>query len=121
MLRLLDGFPDNVVAISALGRVTRRDYEQTLIPRVEEVLARHPKIRCYYELVAPFEGFDAGAAWEDLRVGIEHLTRWERMAVVTDVEWIHGAVTLFRFLLPGEMRVFGSADAAQARAWVSAP
>jgi hypothetical protein len=26
--------------------------------------------------------------WEDIKVDTEHFTRWERMAVVTDVEWI---------------------------------
>jgi hypothetical protein len=35
-----------------------------------------------------FSGIDAGAVWEDFRVGMEHLSRWERMAVVTDVEWL---------------------------------
>jgi hypothetical protein len=25
---------------------------------------------------------------EDFKFGMEHITRWERVAVVTDVEWI---------------------------------
>jgi hypothetical protein len=120
MLRLLEGFPDDVVAISALGRVTRRDYEETLIPCVDAALARHPKIRCYYELVGPFEGFDAGAAWDDLRLGIGHFTRWERIAIVTDVEWIRGAFRVFRFLFPGDMRIFGADQVRPARAWITA-
>lgn len=35
-----------------------------------------------------FSGIDAGAAWEDTKIGVEHLTRWERIAVVTDFDWM---------------------------------
>ncbi|HVN63399.1 MAG TPA: STAS/SEC14 domain-containing protein [Candidatus Binataceae bacterium] len=69
---------------------------------------------------AQFSGIDPGAAWEDFKVGVEHLTRWERAAVVTDVEWIHHAVNAFRFLMPGRIRVFPNNQAAQARAWIAA-
>ncbi len=47
MIELLEGFPDGVVAASAKGRVTKRDYDEVLIPRVNDVIARHPRIRCY--------------------------------------------------------------------------
>jgi hypothetical protein len=42
------------------------------------------------------------------------------MAVVTDVEWIRIALNFFRFLVPGEVRVFAMDRAAEARAWVAA-
>jgi hypothetical protein len=120
MIELLEGFPENVVAAAAIGHVTRRDYDDVLIPKVNAVLERQPNIRCYYELGARFQRFDAGAAWEDLRLGIRHLTQWERVAIVTDVEWIRTMVNVFRFLLPGEMRVYSTAQATDARAWISA-
>ena len=101
MIEPSQGFPDNVVACAAKGQVTKKDYEQALIPDVERALERNAKIRCYYELSPEFAGFDAGAAWEDAKLGIEHLTRWERVAVVTDVEWIRLATSAFRFLYAG--------------------
>jgi len=64
---------------------------------------------------------DAGAAWEDFKLGIGHLARWERVAVVTDVDWIRVAMNFFRFLLPGEMRVFATSRASEARRWIAAP
>jgi hypothetical protein len=51
---------------------------------------------------------------------MEHLTRWERVAVVTDVEWIKQTMRFFSFLMPGAMRVFPTSEAAQARAWIIA-
>ena len=39
MITLLDGYPDDVLAISATGQVTARDYEKVLIPEGEARLA----------------------------------------------------------------------------------
>jgi hypothetical protein len=32
----------------------------------------------YYEIAEDFSGFDPGAMWEDFKIGIEHLTRWDK-------------------------------------------
>lgn len=120
MIEVLHGFPDGVIAISARGRVSRSDYERVLIPEVRRTLERHGNIRCYYELGADFSGFEPGAVWEDFKLGLEHLSRWERVAVVTDIDWIRLAMNAFRFLVPGEIQVFASRQAADARKWISA-
>ena len=121
MIAVLDGFPDDVVAITAVGRVTRRDYDEVLIPKVNAVLEKRGKVRCYYELGPRFEGFDAGAVWEDFRLGVAHLARWERVAIVSDLDWIRVTANLFRFLLPARLGVFPTAEANEARAWIVAP
>jgi SpoIIAA-like len=120
VIEMMEGFPDNVIGIRAKGRVTRKDYLEVVIPTVENSLKRSAKVRLYYELGSEFSGIDLGAEWEDLKIGIEHLTRWERMAVVTDVAWIRHAVGAFRFVMPGELRVFTTAQASEARKWVVA-
>jgi hypothetical protein len=121
MIEVVNGMPDNVVAFAATGRVTKKDYDDVLIPRIEQALGKHAKIRCYYELGPEYAGFDAGAALEDAAIGIEHLLRWERVAVVTDVDWIRLATNAFRFLMPGTVRVFPVAKAVEARNWIAAP
>lgn len=120
MIESIDSFPDNVVAVIAKGQVTKQDYEKVLIPKVEAALKRHERISLYYELGAEFSGVDSGAAWEDIKVGVEHLTRWERMAVVTDVDWIRHLMSAFRVFMPGRLRVFPTAKTADARAWILA-
>ncbi|HYW77167.1 MAG TPA: STAS/SEC14 domain-containing protein [Gammaproteobacteria bacterium] len=119
MLTFLEGFPEGTIAVAAEGRVTAGDYDTTLIPKVEEALGKHKKIGLYYELGKQFSGIDAGAAWKDLKIGVEHLPRWERMALVTDTEWIRLAINAFRFLMPGKLRVFTVAEAREARDWIS--
>ncbi|HUA07664.1 MAG TPA: STAS/SEC14 domain-containing protein [Candidatus Acidoferrales bacterium] len=119
MIEVLTGFPENVVACRASGRVTKQDYDNVIIPSVERALSHHPKIRCYYELGSQFQTFDGGALWEDTKVGLEHLTRWERVAVVTDVEWLRFATNAFRFLMPGSVRVFSLDESDAARRWIT--
>jgi SpoIIAA-like len=120
MIELLQGFPEDVVAAAAKGRVTKRDYDEVLVPAVEAAFSRREKVRCYYELDREFSGIDAGAVWEDFRIGFGHLSGWERVAVVTDVEWIRLAIGAFRFLVPGDVRMFPTSEAAEARRWIAA-
>jgi hypothetical protein len=63
---------------------------------------------------------DVGAVWDDLRIGVEHLTRWERIAVVTDLDWLQIAVRAFGFLMPGTHRSFPLDEADEARRWIAA-
>jgi hypothetical protein len=119
VIELLKGFPDNVVAVSCRGEVTRKDYDTVLIPAAEKALESNDKVRLLYEAGPEFDGVDAGAAWEDFKLGMEHLSRWERVALITDIEWIAHATRLFSFVMPGAMRVYSTSDAAKARLWIT--
>ena len=118
MIEVLKGFPKKVLAFACKGRVTRRDYETVLIPAVQEALQQGGKVRLYYQIGADFSGIEAGAVWEDFKVGMEHILRWERIAVVTDVDWIRHTIHAFSFVIPGAVRIFPSAEEAKAREWI---
>ena len=120
MIEHLKSFPGNVLAFVCHGHVTGQDYATVLIPAVEKALKEHDKVRLYYETASDFAGIEPSAVWEDTKVGAGHLLRWERFAVVTDVEWIKHTIKFFGFLMPGELRVFATADAAEARKWIVA-
>ena len=119
MIEQLKNFPSNVVAFACRGRVSKKDYETVLVPAVNEALKQGGKLRIYYETDGDFH-IEPGAMWQDFKVGMEHLTRWERMAVVTDVDWIKHTMRFFSFMMPGEMKAFPRSEAAKARAWVTA-
>ncbi len=120
MIESLQNFPANVAAFACTGHVSRADYETVLIPRVEQALAEHEKVRLYYEIGPTFNGIDPAAIWSDFKVGMEHLTRWERIAIVTDVAWIKTSIMFFSFMMPGATKTFSLAEAEQARAWIAA-
>ena len=121
MLKPIDLAADNALGFSASGEVTAEDYETVLIPAVKEILKREKKIRFLYHLGPEFTGFTAGAMWGDAKVGLRHMTAWERIALVTDVGWLRKSVSLISFALPGEIKLFANENLAAAIRWVQEP
>jgi SpoIIAA-like len=119
MIQMIPALPANVVGLVAKGEVTSEDYQQVLVPAVDTALETNDKVRLLYVMGADFEGYSGGAMWEDGKLGVEHLTRWERIAVVSDNAWIRHAVNVFGYLLPGEVKVFELEDEADASAWIT--
>jgi hypothetical protein len=118
MLEPLEGVPDSVIGFVAKGEIHADDYRQVLLPAIEQRLDRGDDLRIV--LVFPaFDGFSAGAAWQDLKVGVGHLTRWKKIALVTDVDWMIHLTQLFGWMTPGEMKHFGLADRDAAVAWAA--
>ena len=62
--------------------------------------------------------------WDDMKfglgTGLTHLSAWERMALVSDAPWVHHAITLFGWLVPGAVRVFPLAELDDATRWPAA-
>ncbi len=121
MLEIINNHPDNVLAIRASGEISAEDYRQVLVPAVEEKLAKHKRLRLLYLMGNEFTGFSTGAAWEDTKVGMRHFTHFERVAVVSDKDWIRNMVKAFGFALPGEVRVYEGDDRDDAEEWINEP
>ena len=120
MIELLPDLPSGVVGFTASGQVTARDYESVVIPAIESKLAEHGKVRILYQIGPAFTGFTAGAMWDDAKLGMMRLKAWEKIAVVTDVHWIGGAMGLFGFAMPCPVKVFPNGRYAEAIEWIAA-
>ena len=70
-------------------------------------LERGEKLNIYFELAADAH-LDWGALVEDVKaagsVGLRHRSSWQRMALVTDKDWIRHGASAFGWLAPGELR-----------------
>lgn len=119
MIENIPGLPGNVLGFSAKGRVTATDYESVIFPRVEAQFRRYPTNRFLYHLGDQCSGFEGKALWDDIKPGLEHFHGWERMAIVSDVEWIRSAVRILALVMPGEFRVFHNCELDEAKHWIS--
>ncbi len=119
MIEPIPELPDNVIGFEAKGEVTKDDYVERLIPALNAALDKHDKVRLLYVLGADFTGYSGRAMWEDTKLGMEHLTKWERVAVVSDHTWIRHAVNVLGYLIPGEVKAFELGERSDANAWVS--
>ena len=118
MIELIQDLPDDVIGFNATGKVTGDDYEDVLIPAMEAVLEKQDKVRALALFGPEFDGYEAEAMWDDAKVGMKHYTGWEKIAIVTDVEWMTRSVKVFGFLVPGEIKLFGNDQLDEAKAWV---
>jgi hypothetical protein len=104
------------------GRLTRAEYRDVLLPPVRGAIARGEQIRIL-AVIRDFRGLEPGALLEDLnaaaKLGFGHRSTWSRFAVVTDTDWVRRATELFGWLAPGEIRVFATAERADADAWLA--
>ena len=118
MLAILDGFGDDVVAVRGTGLVTADDYRTILNPAIAAATADGRKVRLYLEFGEGFEGYDTSAMLADSTFGAGHLGSFERVAIVTDADWLRRAIHLFGGLIPGELSLFSTSEGAQARDWI---
>ena len=70
MLEKLNDVPREVVAVKAVGRLTREDYEKVLEPLIDDARREGRRLRFLYQVGPEFEGFTPGAAWEDAKLGL---------------------------------------------------
>jgi len=119
MLRIMNDVPANVLGVSAEGKITGTDYETILIPILEEKLKANKKIRMIYQLGNDFSGFDMSAMLDDAKMGLKHLSSWDRIALVSDHETINTFAKFFGYMMTCELRIFKNAELEEAKSWVS--
>jgi hypothetical protein len=120
MIEILKDYPENVLAVEGVGRVTAEDYRNVLIPEALNRMAKHEHVRLYCELGERFDGLTAGAAWEDMKLGVSRWKAFGRLAVVTDTTWIKDAVRLFAPFFHHPVRTFPTSQREAARDWILA-
>jgi len=119
MLKLLEGLPVNVLGVSGEGKITGNDYETVLIPAIAEKFKANKKLRMLYHLGINFTGFDLSAMLDDAKMGMKHLSAWDRIALVSDHEMINTFAKFFGHMLSCELRIFKNAEIDVAKKWIS--
>jgi hypothetical protein len=118
MITPIDNLPEHALGFTASGKVTGEDNETIIIPTVEAALQEKGKLSLIYHLGPDFTGFDAAAIWDDAKLGLGHITSWNRLAVVTDVSWIGTGVRVAGFLMPCEVKLYTNNQFSDAINWI---
>ena len=115
----MTGLPPGVLGFEVNGELHADDYRNVLVPAVEAATRAGERIRIVL-VFERFDGLSGGALWQDLTMGVEHLTHWDRIALVTDIDWMIQLTALFGWMTPGELEHFPLAEREAAIAWVAA-
>jgi hypothetical protein len=119
MLNVLTGLPPHVLGFEAVGKVTDDDYRTVLVPALDAKRQAQEEIRLLYVLGEEFDGYTLGAMWNDAKLGLRDFKAWEKIALVSDEDWVENAVKALGWMVPGEVRVFELDELDEAREWVA--
>ena len=117
MIQELSDMPSGVIGFEAGGKLRAEDYRDVVLPALERA-AQTGEVR-FVIVIRDFQGMSGGAVWQDLKMGIEHLRAWKRIALVTDIEWMTRLTDLFGWMTPGETRTFPVDQKQEAIEWVA--
>lgn len=117
MIKELIDLPSGVIGFETAGKLQAEDYRDVLLPAIERA-ATNGDVRVVI-VIRDFDGLTAGALWQDLKMGVQHLHAWTRIALVTDIEWMIHMTAMFGWMTPGEVKHFPLAEQADAIAWVA--
>jgi hypothetical protein len=119
MIKHLENLPSNIVGFKATGEITATDFTETVLPKVNELIEKTDKLNYLLVLETSVKNFTIGAWMKDVFMGIKHLTKWNRAAIVSDAEGVRNFTNFFSYLMPGEFRGFEHKDLQEAIDWVS--
>lgn len=121
MVTLIPDMPLGTLGYRLSEKLTREDYVSVLIPPLRRAVEAGDRLRVVF-VIGPDLSMEPGALWEDVKLevdlGIKHRDTWERVAIVTDIDWLRRGFALFSWMVPGEMRLFSESELEQAKAWL---
>lgn len=118
MISILDNSHGNILALAMEGKIDKADYDKVL-PRMEQVVREHEKIRVYLE-VKEIDRMSVQALWQEVKADIHYLNNFSKVAVIGDATWKQ-MLTYAASLLPHiDIRYFDFAEKDQARRWIEA-
>jgi hypothetical protein len=121
MVQLLTDLPPHVAAYKASGAISKEEYEQVVMARVDEVALKYGRINFLVLLETGMENYSIGAFIDYIKVSFEHFTKWNRMAIITDQQWVRRAYDVLSHVVHGEIRTYELKDFSAAKEWVSGP
>ncbi len=118
MIKEIKNLKDNVIGFHASGIVTKEDYTQVIIPQIENTLKSQDTLNVLYVIDKDFDHYAWQALLEDTKIGIMHPLSWEKIAIVTDVEWMLNAVKYLSPLIPFKIKTYSSTQLNEAKQWL---
>lgn len=119
MIHVIDNLPTNIVGFRATGEVNEKDFTAVVIPWVKAIVEKTGKLNYLLLLDTSVKNFTFGAWIKDALLGIKNLTKWNRVAIVSDSKIIRLFTDVFSVLIPGEFKGFEYSELKHAIDWTA--
>lgn len=121
MIEVMNDLPPHVVGFRVTGKVTKEDYENVLMPAVDAQSKMFNKINFILCLNTHMSNYTFGAWIDDALVGLQHLTHWHKVAIISHSNVIKKMTNIFGHLVPGIYKGFQISKLEAAKEWVAEP
>jgi hypothetical protein len=120
MLQRIHDMPAGTLGFEAVGEVEDDDWERAVEPKLRREIADGHKLRLLYVVGPRAREVEGDAMSADMEFRARHAGSFERVAVVSDEDWIRPALRALSFLLPGKAKGFRTRDLPAAKTWLTA-
>jgi len=107
---------EHIFGIRAEGVLTDADY-QTFLPELEAFIKQKGTISAYVDL-QDFKGWEAKAAWDDLKFGLAHDLDFYRIAIIGTSTWQKWLINVSSIFFSADMRYFPPEQQQEAMDWL---
>jgi hypothetical protein len=115
MMRRITDMPLGTIGFEAVGDVDDDAWEDAVAPVLRQELAEGRKVRLLYALAPRTREVMADTGFR-----ARHAESLERVAVVSDEDWMRPTLRTLAFILPGRAKGFRVRELAHAKAWLAA-
>ena len=105
-----------ILEVDLHGKLTREDFER-IVPDTEKLISQHGKIRILVTM-HDFEGWNAGALWEEVKWEAKHFNDVEQLAIVGEECWQKWMASFCRPFTTAKIRHFSFDQLEEAREWL---
>jgi hypothetical protein len=119
MIEKLSGSVGNFLAFKASGKLTDHDYKEIFVPALKATVEAYGKIRIVFELAENFQGWDAHAAWDEIKLEPMHFNNIERAAFIGHSRWEKWMTKLMKPFTKGQIKYFEANKAGDAWKWAA--
>jgi hypothetical protein len=111
--------PAGTIGFEAVGEVEDDDWEHAVEPILRQEIAEGRKVRLLYLLGPRAHDLEGDAMKADTGFRARHAGSFERVAVVTDEDWMRPALKALSFLMPGKAKGFRVRELDDAKVWLA--
>lgn len=105
------------LSLKATGKLTHQDY-QVITPMIDAAVKEvtTPKIKAIFD-VTEMQGWELRAAWDDFKLGLNHGSEFEKIAIYGNKHWQEIIANIGSWFISGDVEYFEHYH--QALAWLN--
>ena len=117
MIEILPESDGKLLVLRAKSKLTHKDYEEILIPKLESVINEYEKADIVFDLGEDFHGWEAQAMWDDAKFGLKHKDDFHKVAMVGGPGWAQWIARLSEHFMSAKINTFPSGKFDEALDW----